>query len=402
MVAVGGTSLTILDDDSYGGETAWSDGGGGTSAIELEPAFQDASEGSGMRTIPDVAFDADPDTGVSVYDSYNDTSGQDPWEEIGGTSLGAPCWSAMIAIADQRRVAAGGTTLDGPSQTLPALYTLNSGDFHDITVGGNGVFSAGPGYDEVTGLGSPVADAVVSDLSSYDIAPQLAVTAGPPSIVTAGQPFSLTVEVEEPDGGLDAGYIGTITIRLGSDPGGGTLGGTLIATASDGYAVFSDLTLTHTGAGYTILAISEGRFVASTAPFAVTSAAPAQLVVATSPPSGNTIGLTVSVEDRFGNVVTTFTGGVTLEGGGNAGHGRTATRHNTFATTASQGLATFARVKLGPKGRGYALQVAADGLNATTVIAPDAKSTVAKSRRDPTRFVRAATEGDGGKPPPIP
>jgi hypothetical protein len=391
VVAVGGTSLTLLDGDAYGGETAWSDGGGGTSAMELEPAFQGASQGSGMRTIPDVAFDADPNTGVSVYDSYNDTSGQDPWEKIGGTSLGTPCWSAMIAIADQRRVAAGGTTLDGPSQTLPALYTLAAGDFHDITVGGNGVFSAGPGYDETTGLGSPVAVAVVSDLSAYDIAPQLAVTSGPPSIITAGQPFGLTVEVEDPEGGLDAGYIGTVTIRLGSDPGG-SLGGTLTATASNGYAVFSDLMLARAGAGYTISATSEGPFVASTAPFAVRSAAPAQLAIATSSPTGNSIGLTVSVEDPFGNVVTTFTGGVTVVGGGNPGHGRTATRHNALATTASQGLATFARIKLGPKGRGYALQVAADGLNATTVIAPDARSSVAKSRKDPARVVRTSTE----------
>jgi hypothetical protein len=388
VVAVGGTSLTILGDDAYGSETAWSNGGGGTSIIEPEPAFQETVEGSGMRTIPDVSFDADPTSGVSVYDSYNNTSGQGPWEKIGGTSLGAPCWAAMIAITNQERVAEGGTTLDGPTQTLPALYSLAAGDFHDITAGSNGGFSAGPGYDEVTGQGSPVADVLASDLASYDIAPQLAVTAGPPTLVTAGEPFGLTVQVENPDGSLDVGYVGSVTIRLASNPGGDTLGGTLTAAARDGFAVFSDLTLTHTAVGYTIWATTEGPAAAATIPFAVTAAAPAQLVIATSPPAGNTTGLTVSVEDSFGNMVTTFTGSVTVQGSGNAGHGRTAARHNTLSTTASQGVATFTRLKLGPKGRSYALQVAADGLAATTVISLDAKAAVAKSRKAQIRVVR--------------
>ena len=73
-----------------------------------------------MRTIPDVAFDADPNTGVQIYDSYDQAN---PCFQVGGTSVAAPCWAGLIAIADQGRVAAGGTTLDGPSQTLPALYS---------------------------------------------------------------------------------------------------------------------------------------------------------------------------------------------------------------------------------------------------------------------------------------
>ena len=113
VLAVGGTSLTLQGDGSYGGESGWSDGGGGTSTIEAEPAYQAGVQATGQRTIPDVAIDADPHTGVSVYDSYDDTDGSGPWMKIGGTSLAAPCWAALIAIADQGRVAAGGTTLDG-------------------------------------------------------------------------------------------------------------------------------------------------------------------------------------------------------------------------------------------------------------------------------------------------
>ena len=107
-----------------------------------------------------MAMDADPQTGASVYDSYNDTNGAGAWMKTGGTSLASALWAALIAIADQGRIAAGGTTLDGAGQVLPALYALPGSDFHDITTGGNGVFNAGPGYDQSTGLGSPSADLV--------------------------------------------------------------------------------------------------------------------------------------------------------------------------------------------------------------------------------------------------
>jgi len=112
-----------------------------------------------------VAFDADPSTGVAMYDSYDYPS--NPWLRDGGTSLATPCWAGLIAIADQMRVAMGRTTLNGASQTLPALYSLPSQDFHDITRGSNGGYTAGKGYDEVTGLGSPVANLLVPALAAY-------------------------------------------------------------------------------------------------------------------------------------------------------------------------------------------------------------------------------------------
>lgn len=70
-----------------------------------------------------------------------------------------------MAVVDQGRVAAGGTTLDGSTQTLPFIYKLSSADFHDITSGDNG-YSAGKGYDLVTGIGSPVANKFVPDLAN--------------------------------------------------------------------------------------------------------------------------------------------------------------------------------------------------------------------------------------------
>jgi len=161
VVAVGGTTLT-LSGNSYSSETGWADGGGGQSVYESRPSYQSGVQTSAYRQIPDISFDADPASGVAVYDSYGQGSST-PWVQVGGTSVSSPCWAGLIAIADQLRVSQGLTTMDGPTQTLPTLYGMPSGDFHDILSGSNGGFSAHSGYDEVTGIGSPVANKLVPD-----------------------------------------------------------------------------------------------------------------------------------------------------------------------------------------------------------------------------------------------
>ena len=210
VLAVGGTTLTLNADNTYQGEVGWSSSGGGQSIYETEPAFQSGVQNTGMRTTPDVSFDADPMTGVQIYDSYMQTN---PSFQVAGTSLASPCWAGLIAIANQGRVAAGGTTLDGPSQTLPALYSLPDADFHDITSGSNGGYTAGPGYDMVTGIGSPVANLLVPALAGYQpssttvgspsapVTTQMVVSSQAPAQVTAGTPFSVSVTVENASGG---------------------------------------------------------------------------------------------------------------------------------------------------------------------------------------------------------
>ena len=155
VLAVGGTSLH-LSGSGYGSESAWSGSGGGTSQYESEPSYQSNVQSTGARSTPDVSYDANPSTGFAVYDSY----GSGGWMVVGGTSAGAPQWAALVAIADQGLAQAGKGTLDGAQSRV---YQLPSGDFHDITSGSNG-YSAGAGYDLVTGLGSPLANLVVSDL----------------------------------------------------------------------------------------------------------------------------------------------------------------------------------------------------------------------------------------------
>lgn len=161
VLAVGGTTLHLGGNGSYGGETAWSDSGGGVSQFENEPTYQQSVQSHGARSARDVAYNANPSTGFSVYDSY---SGDD-WFTVGGTSAGAPQWSALIAIANQGRGSAG--TL---ANAQADVYSLPSTDFHDITSGSNG-YQAGQGYDLVTGLGSPIANLVVNGLLGASASP---------------------------------------------------------------------------------------------------------------------------------------------------------------------------------------------------------------------------------------
>jgi hypothetical protein len=168
VLGVGGTSLT-LNSGNYASETVWNNtygkSGGGLSTIESRPDYQNgvADVVGTQRGAPDVAFDADPLTGVDVYDTYNGAVAA-PWTERGGTNLGAPAWAAIIAVADQGRALVGLGSLDGATETLPMLYSLPSRDFHDVKTGNNGAYTAGPGYDLATGLGTPVVNLLVQDL----------------------------------------------------------------------------------------------------------------------------------------------------------------------------------------------------------------------------------------------
>ncbi len=163
VLAVGGTTLTIGSPDT---ETGWSGSGGGLSQYVSQPSYQKsvvpASVTTSYRAVPDVAMDAGTD--VPIYDSY-DFGSSTPWIGDDGTSLATPMWAGVIAIADQGRVLNGLGTLDGPSQTLPDIYALPSSDFNDITTGNNG-YAAGPGYDLVTGLGTPKVNLVVQGLAN--------------------------------------------------------------------------------------------------------------------------------------------------------------------------------------------------------------------------------------------
>jgi hypothetical protein len=177
VVAVGGTSLALNADNSYNSETGWgyySDAlgasigsGGGLSLYEPEPAYQQGIQSTGSRTTPDVSFVADPATGAWIADPYN-LDPSNPFEIVGGTSLSAPAWAGLLALANQGRVAAGSSSLNGtsPTEVQQALYSLPQSNYNVITSGSNG-YTAASGYNLVTGLGTPVANLLVPDLVAY-------------------------------------------------------------------------------------------------------------------------------------------------------------------------------------------------------------------------------------------
>jgi hypothetical protein len=154
VVSVGGTSLSTSSNSRGWTESVWNDGGGegtgsGCSAYESQPSWQtalDLPSGCSKRIDNDTAADADPDTGLAVYDTSNDNGG---WVEVGGTSASSPMLAAMYALADNP----GDTPADD-------IYTHTS-DFYDITSGSDGSCSpaylctAETGYDGPTGIGTP-------------------------------------------------------------------------------------------------------------------------------------------------------------------------------------------------------------------------------------------------------
>ena len=289
VVAVGGTSLYTNATNNVTYETGWSTtgllgslgggGGGGTSQYETpEPSYQQAVQNTGARTIPDVSSNADPATGVAIFDTYNGG-----WFEVGGTSEACPTWAGYITIADQGRALLGAPPLTGYNQTLPALYNLPYTDFNDVTVGNNQTtsffdqavfggpdnpgFRAKAGYDEVTGLGTPKANLLVPDLAAFGLSSlpsgQIAVTTQPPSSVISGNIFGLTVTIEDQFGNVDSNFNGPATLSLTANPGGATFSPVTV-TAVNGVAVFQDLSLVPTHAGYQFQVAVSGLTTVST------------------------------------------------------------------------------------------------------------------------------------------
>ncbi|AGY56751.1 S53 family peptidase [Gloeobacter kilaueensis] len=147
VTGVGGTKLSLNSSGSVTSETGWTGSGGGNSSFS-RPSWQ---VGSGVpsgttRLVPDVALNADPNTGFYVV-----VNGQ--VQQIGGTSASAPTWAGFTALINQGRAAAGKGTLGLLNPTLYPL--LGTSNFRDITSGSNGGYSAATGYDRVTGIGVP-------------------------------------------------------------------------------------------------------------------------------------------------------------------------------------------------------------------------------------------------------
>ena len=221
----------------------------------------------------------------------------------------------------------------------------------------------------------------------------LVVTQQPPASVTAGSRFGLTVQAEDSSGNLLTSFNGTVTVALASNPGGATLGGTLTVTASDGVATFSGLTLTKAASGYTLAATSSGLGRGVTSAITVTPAAATQLVITQQPPAtvkvSSAFALQASIEDAYGNVVTTASGTVSVAFANNP---TGATLGGTLTVTASQGVASFTNLTINKIGSGYTLQVSSSGLTSAT----SNPINVTKNGKAPSHAARSGREPGHG------
>ena len=176
VVAVGGTTLSLNPDNSYKSEVGWNQhdpanpksdaiSEGGFSTVEPLPVYQQGVQPFGAtnvnqtRMIPDVSFLAGTDsanpgratnsnpatgTGVAIYDSLGNGPAT-PWSQAAGDSIGATCWAALIATADQLRQSVNEAPLSS-SQTLQMIYSLPASDFHDVPAGTDVITANGPGF----------------------------------------------------------------------------------------------------------------------------------------------------------------------------------------------------------------------------------------------------------------
>ncbi len=172
VISVGGTTLPLdANGNLTGPEVAWSGSGGGVSAVETVPSFQNRAQNTGKRTVPDVSYDADSATGFAIYftnpfrvSKGSNTGSISGWFRVGGTSAGAPQWAGLLALMNSQRSISSSAVQNG-------LYSLASAApgtyFRDITQGSDGAApqdQARSGYDFVTGLGSPLAANLLSAL----------------------------------------------------------------------------------------------------------------------------------------------------------------------------------------------------------------------------------------------
>ena len=154
VVSAGGTTINRDASGNFVSETAWSGSGGGPSKYESRPTYQNAIIAivGNARGAPDFSFDADPYSGVSVYDSTS-CQGLSGWLVFGGTSVSAPSLAGIINLAASER---GHSPAPSSFDELVTIYTNlgTAADFRDITSGRAARFKATTGWDFITGVGS--------------------------------------------------------------------------------------------------------------------------------------------------------------------------------------------------------------------------------------------------------
>jgi len=277
-------------------------------------------------------------------------------QDAAGNRVTTASSAVTVALATPGGAALGGTL------TVIAVNGLVT--FSDLTVSTAGTYSLTAAS---TGLASATSTSFVVTARP---ATRLAFVQQPASAVAGSSLGTLTVELQDATGARVTGQTAPITLAIGTNPGGGTLSGTLTHTTANGLATFTGLSINRPGTGYTLTASASGLGGATSNAFTITVGAPSQLTFIVQPcPSACLVGATlipapqVAVQDALGNTVTgsTATVAVTLKGGGSK-----TTLSGTTSVHAVAGVATFSDLSVDRPSTSLTLHATSGGLASGT------------------------------------
>ena len=309
IVSVGGTDLiTASAAGPWKSETAWADSGGGISPDKIAiPAWQQLSgvinssnKGSTtLRNGPDVSANAN----FTFYTCADQTTCEA--NEYGGTSFAAPMWAGYIALVNQQLAANG----DAPIGFInPTIYAQNitsayAADFHDITSGTSGSYSAVTGYDLVTGWGSPNTG-LINALAPTATSPTFTLSASPASVsVVQGNSGTSTITSTVVDG-----FSSAVALTASGQPTGATVSFSPASITGSGTSTMTMAVASTVAAGtYTITVTGTGGGITQTATVSLIVTAPVTgaFTIAVSPTSG----YLDQGESGYAVVTTTVSGG---------------------------------------------------------------------------------------------
>jgi len=293
IVSVGGTDLvTAGAGGAWKSETAWSDSGGGISPDKIPiPAWQQLSGVINSSNKGSTTYRNGPDVSANANFTYYTCADQEAClaNEYGGTSFAAPIWAAYTALVNQQLAANGQPTIGFLNPTIYAqnVTSVYDTDFHDITSGTSGSYSAVVDYDLVTGWGSPNGTALINALAPQATSPTFSIVASPGSVsVVQGNSGGSTITTTAIDG-FDA----AVALTASGQPTGVTVGFSSTSIAAPGTGA-SNVTLTvasNTTTGtYPITITGKGGGITQTATITltVTTPAAATFTISVSPSSG--------------------------------------------------------------------------------------------------------------------
>jgi hypothetical protein len=269
-------------------------------------------------------------------------------------------FTASIAVAISNN--AGGGTLSGSASVtaVAGLATFSTLSINKTGVGYTLAASAGA-LTGTTSNGFNITPGVATHLAFF----------AQPTNATAGVAIapSVVVNALDANNNIATAYTANVVAAIGTNAGGGTLSGTSSVAAVAGVATFANLSIDKSGTGYTLHATSGSLTDATSSGFNISAAALSQLIftsqpVATQAGSHIAPAVEVSGEDVFGNLVTVFTGNVTIAIGTNGGSPAAGTLSGTATVAAVSGIATFSDLSIDKSGSGYTLAATATGATA--------------------------------------